>query len=110
VQGAEAAGQIDQRVDGSIIRHISLMVRLAHLLLLGAILAGCASSGVVQNLPIPGNARAPKPPSCEGRISSVGWKVVLVREAASLAGSGPLGLKRSESQQGEPMRMVLTRH
>jgi hypothetical protein len=68
------------------------------------------TGGVVQNLPIPGNARAPKPPSCEGRISSVGWKVVLLREAASLAGSGPLGLKRSESQQGEPMRMVLTRH
>ena len=66
-------------------------------------------SGVVRNLPIQGNTRALKSPSREGRIS-VGWKAVMFREAASLAGSGPLGLKRSESQQGEPMRMVLTRH
>jgi hypothetical protein len=56
-------------------------------------------SGVVRNLPIQGNTRALKSPSREGRIS-VGWKAVMFREAASLAGSGPLGLKRSESQQG----------
>jgi hypothetical protein len=64
---------------------------------------------VVQNLPIQGNTRALKSPSREGRIS-VNWKAVMFREAASLAGSGPLRLKRSESQQGEPMRMVVTRH
>jgi hypothetical protein len=68
-----------------------------------------AIHGVVRNLQIQGNTRAPKSPSGEGRIS-VSWKAVMFREAASLAGSSPLGLKRSESQQGEPMRMVLTRH
>jgi len=34
----------------------------------------------------------------------------LVREAAGLPGSGSLGLKRSQAQQGEPMRMALAGH
>jgi hypothetical protein len=34
----------------------------------------------------------------------------LVREAAILAGSGPVGLKRSQTKQGEPVRMALSRH
>src|SRR5271166_2627035 len=34
----------------------------------------------------------------------------LVREAASLLGSGSLGLQRPEAQQGEPMRMALADH
>src|SRR3982751_5543977 len=34
----------------------------------------------------------------------------LVREAASLPRSSPLGLKRSQAQQGEPVWMALTGH
>jgi len=34
----------------------------------------------------------------------------LVREAAGLPGSGSLGLKRSQAQQGEPMRMAVAGH
>src|SRR5208282_4921075 len=34
----------------------------------------------------------------------------LVREAASLLGSGSLGLQRPEAQQGEPVRMALAGH
>ena len=34
----------------------------------------------------------------------------LVREAASLPGSGLLGLKRSEAQQRQPVRMALAGH
>src|SRR3954471_21233675 len=33
-----------------------------------------------------------------------------VREAASLPGSSPLGLKRSQAQQGEPVWMALSSH
>src|SRR3954469_280111 len=33
-----------------------------------------------------------------------------VREAASLPRSSPLGLKRSQAQQGEPVRMALVGH
>src|SRR5271157_6405729 len=33
-----------------------------------------------------------------------------VREAASLPGSGSPGLKRSQAQQAEPVRMALARH
>jgi len=33
-----------------------------------------------------------------------------VREAASLPGSSSLGLKRSQAQQGEPMRMARAGH
>ncbi len=65
--------------------------------------------GVVQNLRIQGNTLARKSPSCEGRIS-VNCKVVMFREAAGLAASGSLGLKRTESQQREPMRARLTCH
>jgi hypothetical protein len=66
-----------------------------------------AAQGVVQNLPILGNTRARKSPSCEGRISVLGC---LVREAGGLPGSSSLGLKRSKVQKGEPVRMALPRH
>ncbi len=33
-----------------------------------------------------------------------------VREAASLFASSPLGLKRSQAQQGQPVRMALAGH
>ena len=38
------------------------------------------------------------------------WEGCPVREAASLPRSSPLGLKRSQAQQGQPVRMTLTRH
>jgi len=42
--------------------------------------------------------------------SEFGLEGCSVREAASLPGSSSLGLKRSQAQQGEPMRMVLADH
>jgi len=33
-----------------------------------------------------------------------------VREAADLAGSSSLGLKRSQAQQGQPVRMAVASH
>jgi hypothetical protein len=63
--------------------------------------------GVVQNLPILGyRARGNHRPAGAGfRLEDCP-----VREAASLPGSGSLGLKRSQAQQSEPMRMALSRH
>ena len=48
-----------------------------------------------------------KRPAFEGRISAGGYPV---REAASLPWSSPLGLKRSQAEQGQPVRMTLAGH
>jgi hypothetical protein len=52
----------------------------------------------------------------QGRAATIGLRGpdfgledCLVREAANLPGSGPLGLKLPEAQQGEPVRMTLSR-
>ena len=50
---------------------------------------------------------AQKPPACEGRGRLEGCSV---QEAASLPGSSSPGLKRSQAQQGEPMRMARACH
>jgi len=45
--------------------------------------------------------------ACEGRFRLEGCTA---REAASLSGSSPLGLKRSQAQQGQPVWMILAGH
>ncbi len=51
---------------------------------------------------------ARKPLACEGRVAT--GRVGPMREAAGLPGSGSLGLKRSQAQQGQPVRMALAGH
>src|SRR4051812_39007184 len=52
-----------------------------------------------------------KPPACEGRILVGGPPVrKVVSLCASLARLGSLWLKRSQTQQGEPVRMALPSH
>ena len=48
-----------------------------------------------------------KRPAFEGRISAGRYPV---REAASLPRSSPLGLKRSQAEQGQPVQMALAGH
>lgn len=52
-----------------------------------------------------------KPPACEGRILVGGPPVrKVVSLCVSLARLGSLWLKRSQTQQGEPVRMALPSH
>ena len=62
---------------------------------------------MVQFLPILGYTSARKPPASGGRIS-VG--TTSCSGGASFPGSGSLRLKRSQAEQGEPVRMALAGH
>ena len=65
------------------------------------------NEGVVQNLPFSGDtARGKRRPARAGfRLEGCPE-----REAASLPGSGPPGLKRSQAEQGQPVRVALAGH
>src|SRR5215213_375667 len=73
----------------------------------GSLTVWMTPEGVVQNLPFLGHTGARRAPAWEGRIATGRCPV---REAASLSGSSALGLKRSQAQQGEPVRMALAGH
>jgi hypothetical protein len=63
--------------------------------------------GVVQNLPNLGYTNARKPPAYWGRILAA---MASCSGGASLLGSSSLGLKRSQAEQDQPVRMALPGH
>jgi len=67
-----------------------------------------ACCGVVQNQPILGYTDVQKRPACKSEISVRRWS--LQEACNSLPGSSSPGLKRSQAQQRQPMRMILAGH
>src|SRR3954452_12298330 len=67
-----------------------------------------AQLGVVQNLPILGHTGARRAPAYEGRMST--FDVPGVGGGQPPPALSPPGLKRSQAEQGEPVRMVLAGH
>jgi hypothetical protein len=65
--------------------------------------------GVVQNRPVLGHTGARRAPACEGRMSTT-FDVPCAGGGQPPTVSSPLGLKRSQAQQGEPVRMALAGH
>src|SRR4051794_29198564 len=65
------------------------------------------NGGVVQNRPVLGHTGARRAPACAGRMPTFD---VPVREAPASPASSPPGLKRSQAEQGEPVRMALAGH